>query len=278
MNISIVTDSTSDIPEHLVREYDIQVMPNIVVIEGQSLEDGKDISREEFYQRLPTLDKLPTTATASAGSYQELYERLFQSGTDHILSIHPSVQLSGIMNAANTAAQSFGNKVRVLDSGQISFGLGVQVLAAAEAVSKGEALASVLSRWQNVKKRVRVIAMLDSMDYIRRSGRISWAKASLGSLLQIKLFVEVKDGEVQRFGEVRTRRKGFARLIELGRSQKLERLAVLHTNSEEDGREILENLDQNLPYPPLLINITTIIGTHVGPNSLGLTLVPMPGG
>jgi DegV family protein with EDD domain len=273
MNIAIVTDSTSDIPEHLVSKYDINVIPNIVVIEGQSLQDGKDISREEFYQRLPTLAELPTTATASAWSYQELYESLFRSGYEHILSIHPSVHLSGILNAVNTAAQSFKDKVHVLDSGQISFGLGVQVLAAAEAASEGETLERVLAKWENIKERVRVIAMLDSMEYIRRSGRVSWAKASLGSLLKIKLFVEVKDGQVQRFGEVRTRRKGLARLIELGRSHKLERLAVLHTNSEEDGQQILENLNFDLPYPPLLINITTIIGTHVGPNSLGLTLV-----
>ena len=277
MKIGIVTDSTSDIPDHLVHQYDIHVMPNIVVIEGQSLEDGKGISREEFYQRLPTLAELPTTATASAGSYQELYESLFRSGYDHILSIHPSVRLSGILNAANAAAQAFENKVHVLDSGQISFGLGVQVLAAAEVASRGETIECVLSKWEDIKERVRVFAMLDSMEYIRRSGRVSWAKASLGSLLQIKLFVEVKDGQVQRFGEVRTRRKGLARLIELGKSQKLERLAVLHTNSAEDAQHILENLEPDIPYPPLLINITTIIGTHVGPNALGLMLVPDAG-
>jgi DegV family protein with EDD domain len=274
MKIAIVTDSTCDIPEQLVQEYDIQVMPNIVVIDGQSLEDGKGISREEFYERLPTLKELPTTATASSGSYQELYERLFQSGYEHILSIHPSVKLSGIMNAANSAAQPFGDKVHVLDSGQITFGLGVQVLSAAEAASKGETIEQVLAKWKDIKDRVRVIAMLDTMEYIRRSGRVSWARASLGSLLQIKPFVEVKDGQVQRFGEVRTRRKGLARLVELGTSQKWERIAVLHSNSEADGRQILESLDQDLAFPPLLINITTIIGTHVGPNALGLTLVP----
>jgi DegV family protein with EDD domain len=275
MQVAIVTDSTSDIPDHLVRQHDIQIMPNIVVIEGQSLQDGRDISREEFYKLLPTLTQLPTTATASAGSYQELYEGIFRSGYEHILSIHPSVQLSGILNAVNTAAQAFENKVHVLDSGQISFGLGVQVLAAAEAASRGEPLESVIEIWKHTRERVRLFAMLDTMEYIRRSGRVSWAKASLGSLLQIKLFVEVKDGLVQRFGEVRTRRKGLARLIELGQSHKLERLAVLHTNAEEEAQKILENLDNGLPYPPLLINITTIIGTHVGPNALGLTLVPV---
>ena len=274
MKIAIVSDSTADIPDHLVEKYEIRIMPNIVVIEGQSLEDGKGISREEFYERLPRLAELPTTATASIGSYQELYGALLQEGTEHILSIHPPVKLSGIFNAASTAASSFDNKVEVIDSGQISFGLGVQVLAAAEVASKGGNLKQVKAILENIKQRVRVIAMLDTMEFIRRSGRVSWARASLGSLFQIKPFIEVKDGDVNRFGEVRTRRKGIARLIELANSQQMDRLAILHTNSEKDAHLILDNLVKQPSTSPLVINVTTVIGTHVGPNGLGLAMVP----
>jgi len=274
MKIAIVTDSTSDIPEHLAGKYNIKIIPNIVVIEGQSLEDGKGISREEFYERLPKLSKLPTTATASAGSYQELYENLLKEGFEHILSIHPPIKLSGIFNAASSAAQSFGNKVEVFDSGFVSFGLGVQVVMAAEEASKGSTLERVKSILEDVKRRTRVIAMLDTLDYIRRSGRVSWARASLGSLLQIKPFVEIRDGEVKRFGEVRTRLKGITRLIELANSQALERLAVLHSNAEIDARKILDSLIKKPAIAPLIINVTTIIGTHTGPNAVGLAMVP----
>jgi DegV family protein with EDD domain len=274
MKIAIVSDSTADIPDHLVEKYNIRIMPNIVVIEGQSLEDGKDISREEFYERLPTLAELPTTATASIGSYQELYGSLFQEGNEHILSIHPPVKLSGIFNAASSAASIFDNNVEVIDSGQISFGLGVQVLAAAEVASRGGSLDQIKEILENIRARVRVIAMLDTMEFIRRSGRVSWARASLGSLLQIKPFIEVKDGEVNRFGEVRTRRKGLARLIELANSQNMDRLAILHTNSEKDAHQILNSLVKQPSNSPLVINVTTVIGTHVGPNGLGLAMVP----
>jgi len=274
MKIAIVSDSTADIPHHLVEKYEIRIMPNIVVIEGQSLEDGKGISREEFYERLPRLAELPTTATASIGSYQELYGALLQEGTEHILSIHPPVKLSGIFNAASSAASMFDNKVEVIDSGQISFGLGVQVLAAAEAASKGGNLKQVKAILENIKQRVRVIAMLDTMEFIRRSGRVSWARASFGSLFQIKPFIEVKDGDVNRFGEVRTRQKGIARLIELANSQQMDRLAILHTNSEKDAQLILDNLVKQPSTSPLVINVTTVIGTHVGPNGLGLAMVP----
>jgi DegV family protein with EDD domain len=274
MKIAIVSDSTADIPDHLVEKYKIRIMPNIVVINGQSLEDGKDISRKEFYERLPQLGELPTTATASVGSYQELYDSLLQEGNEHILSIHPPVKLSGIFNAASSAANTFENKVEVIDSGQISFGLGVQVLAAAEMANTGGTLDQVKAILEEIRQRVRVIAMLDTMEYIRRSGRVSWARASLGSLLQIKPFIEVKDGEVKRFGEVRTRRKGLARLIEIANSQPMDRLAILHTNSEKDANTILNSLVKKPINSPLVINVTTVIGTHVGPNGLGLAMVP----
>lgn len=273
MKIAIVSDSTADIPAHLVEQYNIRIMPNIVVIEGQSLEDGIDISREEFYRRLPKLAQLPTTATASSGSYQVLYDNLLKEGNEHILSIHPPIKLSGIINAASSAAQLFGDKVEVIDSSQISFGLGVQVLAAAESASRGSSLDHIKARLNDIRRRVRVIAMLDTMEFIQRSGRVSWARASLGSLFQIKPFVEVKDGDVNRFGEVRTRRKGLARLIELVNSQTLERLAVLHTNAETDAHFILKSLIQQPLTSPLIINVTTVIGTHVGPNGLGLAMV-----
>jgi DegV family protein with EDD domain len=273
MKIAIVSDSTADIPAHLVEQYNIRIMPNIVVMEGQSLEDGIDISREEFYRRLPKLAQLPTTATASSGAYQVLYDYLLKEGNEHILSIHPPIKLSGIINAASSAAQLFGDKVEVIDSSQISFGLGVQVLAAAESASRGSSLVHIKAVLNDIRRRVRVIAMLDTMEFIQRSGRVSWARASLGSLFQIKPFVEVKDGDVNRFGEVRTRRKGLARLIELVNSQTLERLAVLHTNAETDARFILKSLIQQPLTPPLIINVTTVIGTHVGPNGLGLAMV-----
>ena len=273
MKIAIVSDSTADIPDSLIDQHNIKIIPNIVMIDGQSFQDGIDISREEFYLRLPSYTNLPTTATASIGSYQELYNQLLEEGNEYILSIHPPVKLSGIFNAASVAASDFGNQVEVIDSGQISFGLGVQVVAAAEVAKKGGTIEQIKEMLDSIRRRVRVIAMLDTMEYIRRSGRISWARASLGSLLQIKPFLEVKAGDVIRLGEVRTRRKGLARLVEIVNSQYLERLAILHSNAEKDARTLLESLVKQPIHAPLIINVTTVIGTHVGPNGLGLVMV-----
>lgn len=274
MKIGIVTDSTADIPPELAQERGIYIVPAILIIDSQSIKDGEGISRHEFYERLPAMRSLPTTASPSTGSFQQIYDALIRQGFSHIISIHATSRLSGIFNAARVAAQSFGDHVRVVDSEYVTLGMGFQVLAAAEAVMRGLSLEAILARIEDVRKRVRVIAMLDTLDYIRRSGRVSWARASLGSLLSIKPFVELKEGVVLRMGEVRTRRKGIEHLIELmNKLGPLECLAVLHTNAETEARLMLERLTAKLETTPLLVNVTTIIGTHVGPNGLGFVAV-----
>ena len=274
MNIAVVTDSTCDIPYDLAEHYQIQVVPNILIIEGQSIKDDKQFSRQEFYTRLPEMRSFPTTATASVGVYEDLYQQLFNDGVNEIISIHAPHILSGIYNTATLAAQAFNGKVHVFDSGQISLGLGFQVLAVAEAIAQGLSMDAVITRLEDVQRRIRLVAMLDTLEFIRRSGRVSWARARLGNLLNLKPFVEVKDGLVLSLGEVRTRRKGIERLMEmLHRVGPIERLAILHTNAEKDARDILKNFAPQIDPPPLLVNITTVIGAHVGPNGLGFVTV-----
>jgi len=271
--IAIVTDSTADIPENLIADLSIHLVNNIIVIDGKGVEDGKDISRDEFYRELPRMQSQPTTATASAGSYQQLYEKIFQQGFTTILSIHPSSLLSGIYNAASVAAQAFGKQVRVIDSQQISLGLGFQVVAAAEAALT-QPLENVLALLEKMRQQVRVVAMLDTLEFVRRSGRVSWARARLGEFLNIKPFLEVKGGTIISLGEARTRRKGIERLLGLLRGLgDLDRLAILHTNAEEDAYSFLDAFSPQLSTPPLVVNVTTVIGTHVGPNGLGFAAV-----
>jgi DegV family protein with EDD domain len=274
MSIAIVTDSTSDLSPETAERHQIHVVPNVLVIDGQSLEDGSGISREEFYERLPYMKSLPTTASASAGAYQSLYEKLFKQGIKQIISLHAPSALSGIFNAASLAAQSFGNKVKVIDSGQVSLGLGFQVIAAAEAAAKGFSVEAILTEIKRIRQRVRVVAMLDTLEYVRRSGRISWARAKLGSFLELKPFIELREGKLLRLGEARTRRKGINRLLQMLQDLgPLEKLAIIHTNAEKDALEILQQVKNEINSMPILVNITTVIGTHVGPNGLGFVAV-----
>lgn len=274
MNVAIVTDSTADIPSELAGQLSISVMPNVMVIDGRSLEDGKGISREEFYNRLPELKTPPSTGTASTGKYIALYETLFNHGAEHIISIHASRHLSGIVNAVHGAAQAYPGRVHLVDSETVTLGLGFQAIAAAEASARGAVVEEILALLAGMRKRARVIAMLDTLEYVRRSGRVSWAKARLGNFLQIKPFVEVREGVVQSLGEARTRRKGIQRLQQFLLQQgALECLALLHTNAEVEARSLLDGLNIEVPSEPLVVNITTIVGTHVGPNALGFAAV-----
>jgi DegV family protein with EDD domain len=276
MSIGLVTDSTADIPLEVQDQHGIEVVPALVNINGRSYEDGLEISREEFYTRLPGLKPPPTTSAPSVGAFQKRYEKLLKSGSEYVLSIHAANNLSGIFNAARLAAQEFGEKVKVLDSGQLSLGVGFQVLAAAEAIARGAGVDELFAVVESTRQRVRVLALLESMEYIHRSGRVSWAKAMLGALLHIQPLVELRYGLVHRLGQARTRLQGVARLTEaLNSFGPLERLAVLHTNAETAARQILEEVKLRVPVLPFVVNVTTAIGTHVGPNGLGFAAVPI---
>jgi DegV family protein with EDD domain len=274
VTISIVTDSATDIPEEVAATLRIQVVPAILVIDGRNSEDGKDLSRKEFYEQLPAMKTPPTTSSPSAGSFQQVYEGLFSRGADQIISVHVAGALSSIFNTAQLAAQSFGDRVRVVDTGTVTLAAGFQVIAAAEAALSGYPLERVLQSIASIRPRIHLVALLDSLEYVRRSGRVSWARSSLGTLLQIKPFLSVSDGKVIRLGEARTRKKGILRLTEmLTDLGQLERLAILHSNAESDALQLKTQYSSQSAAPPLVVNVTTVIGTHVGPNGLGYVAV-----
>lgn len=276
MKIGFVTDSTADVPPEIAGRHGIEVVPVLVNILGKSYADGVEISREEFYTRLPTIKPLPTTSAPSVGSFQERYEKLLNNGAGCVLSFHPPNELSGTYNAARLAAQEFKQRVKVLDSGQLSLGIGFQVILAAEAAARGAILEEILALAESVHQRVRVAALLDSIEYVRRSGRVSWAMARIGGLLHLQPLVELRYGIVHRLGQARTRLQGVERLMEtLQLWGPLGRLGVLHTNAEAAARQLLEEVKSKVSVPPLLVNVTTAIGTHVGPNGLGFAAVPI---
>ncbi len=276
MKIGFVTDSTADVSGEIAERHGIEVVPALINIDGKSYADGVEISREEFYRRLPGMRPPPTTSAPSVGSLQERYEKLLGKGAQHVLSIHPPNELSGTFNAARLAAQDFGRKVRVLDSGQLSLGIGFQILLGAEAAARGALLEEVLQVIAGVGRRVRVAALLDTIAYVRRSGRVSWAAAMIGGLLHLQPLVELRHGIVSRLGQARTRLQGVERLVEaLNSWGPLERLGVLHTNAEMAARQLMETFKSRVSVPPLLVNVTTAIGTHVGPNALGFAAVPI---
>ncbi|MEJ2510759.1 MAG: DegV family protein [Anaerolineales bacterium] len=269
MKIGIVTDSTSDISEQEAAANQITVIPAVLVIDGKQYIDGKGLSREEYYNQLPEFSPPPTTASPSSGTFTSTYQKLFSNGVEKIFSIHVSEKLSGIVNAAEIAAQNFGDRVQVIDSGQLSLGLGFQVLGAAKAALNGS-LEQIHETLNDIRRRLRVVAMMDTLEQLKRSGRVNWLRSSLGTLLRVKLFLEVKESEVLRLGETRTRSKGIQRLSDMIESAApYEQLAIVHTNAYEEASTLAEKFSPLVSHPPLIRNVTTVIGTHVGVNAIG---------
>jgi len=278
MKLGIVTDSTCDLPNYLIEQHELEVVPSILILEGKEYADGIGISREDYYKRLPSLQTQPTTAAPSIGDFSTRYDSLLTRGCDHILSIHASGQLTTIINSARQAAQDFPEKITVIDSGSLSLGLGFQVLAAAEAAEDG--LAAALAAVESTRKRLHVFAALDTMEYAKRSGRVPAAVTFFGGMLNIKPIVELTEGQIKPIGAVRTTKQANEKMLNfLLEGGALERLAILHTGAEPRAKEFLNALmqkaSQSVPRDILMVNVTTVIGTHVGPNGLGFASVRM---
>ena len=276
MKVGILTDSTCDIPNYLVEQYELEVVPSILIIDGKEYIDGIGITREEFYKRLPSLKTPPTTAAPSIGDFSTRYESLLTRGCDHILSIHAAGALTSILNIARQAANDYPDRVTCVDSTSLSLGLGFQVLAAAEAAEMG--LQAALHAIKSAHMRLHVSAALDTLEYVKRSGRVPATVAMLGGLLSIKPLIELTNGEVKAIGAVRTTSQANERMLKfLLAGGALEKLAILHTGAEPRAKEFLNELmqkaSQSVPRDILVVNVTTVIGTHVGPNGLGFAAV-----
>lgn len=270
--IGLVTDSTADLPADLAKAECIEVVPAIVVMEGRSYEDGAGLTRREFYQLLPSLREPASTAAPAATAFEHAYERLLDAGVRRVLSVHLSRRLSGIYGIAAQAARRFGERVCVVDSGQVSLGLGFQVLEAARSIRRGASWEAVQEALVQAGRRVRTIAMIEQLDYLRRSGRVDWIRSSLGSLLHVRLLLEVADGWIRRLGQFRTRHQAIdgLRAMAAGWSP-VQRFGVLHSASEDDARQLAEHLPgDGVKEPPLIVEVTTVIGVHVGPRCLGV--------
>jgi len=280
MKLGLLTDSTSDLPKYLIEQYELEVVPSILILDGKEYADGIGISREDFYKRLPSMQTPPTTAAPSIGDFSARYESLLTRGCDHILSIHAAGTLTTIINSARQAAQDFQEKITVIDSLSMSLGLGFQVIAAAEAATEAAemGLQAALDAVQATRKRLRLFAALNTMENMRRSGRVPAVVTVLGSLLHIKPLIEIANGEVKPHSAVRTTKQANERMLNLLLQEgPLERLAILHTGAERRAREFLNTLmqkaSQSVPRDILIVNVTTVIGTHVGPNGLGFAAI-----
>lgn len=276
MAIRIVTDSTSDLPPALAAEYNISVIPSYVNIGDESFRDLVDLSRAEFYEQLPRYPRLPTTAAPAIGIFAETYRQLVAEGATTIISLHVSAELSAMCNAARLGAEEIDEiPIHIFDSRQLSMGLGLMALLAARAAAATE-VDAILQMLAGTVARTHVFAVLDTLEYLRRSGRVNWAEFSIGTLLRIKPTLHVYEGEVHSLAKVRTRGRALSQLLaEIAALGPLQELALLHTHDFEGLAEWRELARPLFPdnYEPVAVEVTPAIGAHVGPGALGIACI-----
>ena len=276
MTVKIVADSACDVPEDLARELDITIVPVYINVGEQSFLEGVEISREEFYYNLPTYPVYPTTAAPAIGSFTAVYNDLAAAGATEILSIHIAADISATYNAARLGAEASDAQVTVFDSEQITMGSGLLVLAAAEAAAAGKTVAEIVAMLQARVPRTRVFGMIDSLDSLRRSGRVNWAQFGLGTLLQIKPVMMIHQGDISVIARIRTRKKALNQTIEMVQQLgPFERLAFIHVNAPEAAAELRQMAEGILStaHPPMEMSITPAIGAHLGLGAVGIASI-----
>ncbi len=275
--IKFLTDSTCDIPADLLHKHDIAVSPAFVNYGGESYADnGKELIREDFYKILPTLRPYPTSAAMSPTIAEEAIESQLAKG-DHLVIVTVGKNLSGINNVMRLASQKFpADRITLIDSMTTTMGLGWQVLIGAEVAEANgnpEEVADVIER---VRRNSMVYAALDTLEFVHRSGRVSWTAASIGALLQIKPILEIRDGKVESAARIRTFARAFDECVKLAKNwTPIDRIAILHVNNVDRANTMKERLESNglLPDNVIINSIAPAIGTNIGPD--GISIVPV---
>jgi DegV family protein with EDD domain len=270
-SFAVVTDSTADLPKEWRERYDIEVVPLKVLFGTETFRDGVDIDNEEFFRRLSTATKLPTTSAPSPGEFAEVYERLAKDH-DGCISIHIGAQLSATAEAARVGAQSVeGFKVNVIDSETVTFPMAFLCRIAAQCESLDQATEAVTQR----VPKCRVLALLDTLKYLEMGGRMSRAAAVVGTMLNVKPLLLVADREIKPVERVRTRSRAIPRMVEFFRNDlPVEHVAVVHAQAADEAEEIAAGLRKELPDFEITIGqIGSVLGTHTGPKALGLVYI-----
>ena len=273
--IKIVTDSTCDLPIEVIQQYDITVIPCYVNMNGKSYLDGIELSRVSFFEQLPSANPLPTTSAPGIGSFINTYKKLADQGATGIISIHISKTLSNIVNIAKIASEGFDTiPVTVIDSGQLSMGLGLLALTGAKKARTGGTMDEVVSFIEQKIPLTNSFAKLDTLDYLKKGGRLSDFQHSIVSLLDMKPITKMSNGE-SGLELVRTRKKAHQRFLEIAKNLgPAEMVGIIHANVPELASQVRVELKQIWPdIEPMISFVTPAIGAHVGPGTVCISTI-----
>jgi len=272
MKLAIVTDSVSDISPKIAKELKITVVPLTVIFGTDQFLDGVELSNSEFFQKLETDPNHPSTSQPSPEAFVKTYEKLLKKGFE-ILSVHVSAKLSGTINSAEQAIKSLDtNKIKIVDTGTASMAQGLVAMSAARAAKNAKSLDELADMAETTAKKTNVYVAMDTMEFLKRGGRIGKARAMLGSILNIKPIITTDNGEIVPHSRARTIKKAISSMInDMGDKNQIVEVAVLHSTTPDLAKDVLTQIDaQNLNNPGTITEIGPVVGTHAGPGCLAI--------
>lgn len=277
MNIRIVSDSTCDLPQKLLEKFKISIVPCYINFGNESLLDKIQISRADFYRRISQSREFPKTSAPGVGLFSEVYTHLMEEGAQEIISIHIRTGLSNMANVARLAAQSFNRvRIHIIEVGQVAITLGYLVVQAAKAAAEGKSIDEVLALVKEKDQNAYLFAALDSLEFLKHSGRVPSLLVDLANLFNIKPVILLRLGNVSMVDRVRTPSRQMENLIKLADQQTpLEWIGVAHTNAPERVIQLAETVKShfNLTHELWIEEATPVLGVHVGPGAVGIACV-----
>jgi DegV family protein with EDD domain len=281
MTVHVVTDSTADIPPEQAEASGITIVPLTVFFGDDAYSDNVELDNTGFYQKLQESKTLPRTSQPSPAAFQAAYTRLIEAGATGILSVHLSSGLSGTYQSACTARDTLDEQLKtvpieIVDSQSISAGMSHSILQAAEKAREGIGLEEIKAYVVSEQTRSHILAVLDTLEYVKRGGRIGGARALLGNMLSVKPIVSLKDGAVVPVEQPRTRSKAYARVAQLVKEMEpLEYLAIAESN-DEVGSQLASALQTVYHKEIPRYKLGAVLGTHTGPGTVAIAAITMP--
>ena len=272
MKLAIVTDSVSDISPKIAKELDIKVVPLTVIFGTEQFLDGIELSNAEFFKKLETNPNHPSTSQPSPEAFVKTYEKLLKEGYE-ILSVHVSAKLSGTINSAEQAIKTIDtNKIKIIDTGSASMAQGLVAMSAARAAKNAKSLDELAAIAESTAKKTTVFVAMDTMEFLKRGGRIGKARAMLGSILNIKPIITTNDGEIVPHSRARTIKKAISSMInDMGEKDQIIEVAVLHSTTPDLAKDVMTQINaQNLNNAGTITEIGPVVGTHAGPGCLAI--------
>lgn len=276
--IKIVTDSTSYLSQDFVEQHDIRVVPLNILFGSKSHREGVDLGYDQFYSMLAEAEGLPTTSQPAVGDFLTVYSELLKAGHE-VISVHISSALSGTVDSALSARKMLPepDRVSVVDSLSTAMGLELMVRATLDAVHAGQDRSEIVAWLEQLAGRLHLYFMVDTLEYLRKGGRIGGASALMGTVLQFKPILFLKEGKIEPWGKVRTKRKAVSKLLDIveekADGQPVGKVCVGHAQAQDEAELLMQKLQKRLDCDEFHVSqIGPVIGTHVGPGSLGIAV------